>query len=274
MRTICNIKKFKVVISAVLGGCLFISIAHAADVRMVFGNTLAPYAIPETSSGLEVTIIRDALAVHGHILKPIFMPQARGQMAMQNGEVDAAERGSPKMLAENKFYFSENSAITYQDTAITLKKNNLVINSINDLMGKKIVSFQGATTYLGPAYAAAVKNSPDYTESPSQINQGLMLFRNRVQVVICDEIIFRYYNKDNKMGVDLSQDIVYHKIFKPLIIQTNNQVFANKKIRDDYDDGLKQLKKSGQYDRIIKEFNAIELNNDVLPNHLSDQKLE
>ena len=104
---------------------------------MVFGNTLAPYAIPETSSGLEVEIIQAALALHGHTLKPVFMPQARGLVALQDRVVDAAERGSPKMLAENKLYFSEISAITYQDTAITLKKNNLSINSISDLAGKK-----------------------------------------------------------------------------------------------------------------------------------------
>jgi polar amino acid transport system substrate-binding protein len=266
MESILDIKKQVAIVAMVLGVCLSTSVAHAADVRMVFGNTLAPYAIPETSSGLEVKIIHAALALHGHTLKPIFMPQARGQLALRNGVVDAAERGSPKILAENKFYPSEMRAINYQDVAITLKKNNLVINSINDLMGKKIVSFQGSTTYLGSAYAAAVKNNPDYTEAPFQTNQGLMLFHNRVQVVICDEIIFRYYNKNNQAGVNLTQDLVYHKILKPLITKSNNQIFASKQIRDDYDDGLKQLKNSGQYDKIIKDFNATELGNYVLLN--------
>ena len=51
--------------------------ALADDITMTFGDSTPPYAFADTQRGLEVDIVREALAFRGHTLKPVFVPAAR-----------------------------------------------------------------------------------------------------------------------------------------------------------------------------------------------------
>jgi polar amino acid transport system substrate-binding protein len=57
---------------ALIGLGIGVSSVQAKEVNFIFGLSLPPYVIQEASSGFELEIIREALAVKGHTLKPSF----------------------------------------------------------------------------------------------------------------------------------------------------------------------------------------------------------
>ena len=63
--------------------------AGAATVRMAFGDNLPPYILVSSSSGIEVDIVREALAYRGHVLQPVFMPMGRIPVVFVAGKADA-----------------------------------------------------------------------------------------------------------------------------------------------------------------------------------------
>jgi len=73
-------------------------------------------------------------------------------------------------------------------------------------------------------------------------------------VAVSDINIFKYFSAQVKGQVDTSQEVAFHKIFTPNNAKTNNAVFVDAQIRDDFNAGLKQLKKSGRYQEIIKKY--------------------
>ncbi len=62
--------------------------ANARDVRIGVGLVLPPYVIQETDSGLEVDIIRQALAEVGHRAVFVYLPNPRLSLALATGDVD------------------------------------------------------------------------------------------------------------------------------------------------------------------------------------------
>jgi polar amino acid transport system substrate-binding protein len=52
--------------------------------------------------------------------------------------------------------------------AISLKSNNFKIENLNDIKGKTIVSFQGASKFMGKDFSDAVAGNPKYSESANE----------------------------------------------------------------------------------------------------------
>ena len=68
---------------------------QAAEVKMLFGQSLAPFANEGDGSGIEIDIIRAALAVSGHTLTLSFVPQARVPVTWKAQAFDAAATVTP-----------------------------------------------------------------------------------------------------------------------------------------------------------------------------------
>lgn len=231
------------------------SAAQAKEVAMLFGLALPPYVIQENSSGFEVDIIRAALAHKGHTLKPVYASFSLITQTLHDNKADAAQRGNPDLVDGQGYFYADSQTVFYQDMAITLKKNNLAINNMNDLKGKNVVAFQGASKFLGPEFGMAVAGNPRYTETANEQKKVQQLYANGMEVFVGDVNIFKFF-RAKASGVDTQQEIVYHKIFANADIKYNHAVFKDKQIRDDFDAGLKQLKSSGKYQEIIKKYVA------------------
>ncbi len=229
-------------------------IARADEVRVIFGLALPPYVIKDTATGFELEIVKEALAVKGHTLKPVFAAFPVVKQMLKDKKADGAQRGSSEIIEGKDGFYAAEPTVIYEDYAITLAKNNITINNVADLHGHTIVAYQGATEFIGPAYAEAVKNNSGYQETENQKRQPLMLYAGGIQVAVSDINIFKYFSAQVKDQVDISQQVVFHKIFQPNNAKTNNAVFVDAQIRDDFNAGLKQLKKSGRYQEIIKKY--------------------
>ena len=75
-------------------------------VTMSFGLALSPYVIADSASGFQLDIIREALAMGGHTLKPVFVPLAHVPNLLKIHQGDAAERrtgrGPRRVLREEE----------------------------------------------------------------------------------------------------------------------------------------------------------------------------
>ena len=243
------VKTFYLFLISMTMGALPCPLSHAETRELIFavGLALAPYNIPEKNCGIEMDIVREALKIKGYRVKTKYVPFARRIREIAEGEVDGV-----LTVNENSGLdvFLSDPHIACDNVAVSLKKNNFKIETIGDLKEKSILTFQNAKKYLGKEFVAAADASPDYREISKQQLQINLLYGDRVDVIVLDKYIFYYHRKQNEM-VDIEQPIDMWYIFPKVFFRVG---FVDKKVRDDFNDGLKQLCSSGRYDDIIHKY--------------------
>ncbi|MBL7213490.1 MAG: transporter substrate-binding domain-containing protein [Desulfobacteraceae bacterium] len=221
--------------------------SRSKELTLAIGLALPPYNISETSSGIEFDIVKEALKMKGYTIKPKYVPQARRNRELINREVDGVLTINPDSGVK-AFYSDEH--IVYQNVVVSLKKNKFAIEDIEDLNDKSVVAFQQATTYLGKDFADMAKANKRYKEIADQKIQINLLYGGRVDTIVLDKNIFHYLRKRGDR-VDTTQPTNIHRIFAP----THYRVaFLDKKVRDDFNEGLRQLHRTGRYEAIIKKY--------------------
>lgn len=221
--------------------------AGPKELKVAVGLALPPYNIPETDSGIEMDIVREALKAKGYAIQAKYVPFARVRRDFMNHEVDAALTINPNSGIE-AFYSNEH--LVCQNVVVTLKQNHFQIRTVDDLKDKSVLAFQDATLYLGKAFASMASQNPQYKEIAKQELQINLLYSNRVDAIVLDKNIFYYHRKHNDM-VDTSQPIDVWQIFPPTAFRV---AFVDEQVRDDFNEGLKQLRDSGRYDEIVKKY--------------------
>ena len=242
-------KAFGIFLLTIMMGALPCPNSHAEPKELTFavGLALAPYNIPEKNCGIEMDIVREALEMKGYRIKTKYVPFARRIREIAEGEVDGVLTVNENSELD---VFLSDEHIACENVAVSLKKNNFKIEQISDLKDKSILTFQNAGKYLGKEFVAAADASPDYREISKQELQINLLYGHRVDVIVLDKNIFHYHRKRNKR-VDITQPIDMWNIFGKLPFRVG---FVDKKVRDDFNDGLKQLRDSGRYDEIINKY--------------------
>ncbi|GLQ32298.1 substrate-binding periplasmic protein [Litoribrevibacter albus] len=221
---------------------------QADNLKLAVGLALPPYVISETNSGMELDVVREALKLVGHTAEAVYLPFGRVPPAVTNGDVDAALTVNESSGLDGVKY--SDSHITYQNVAVSLAVNNFSINQISDLSGHSIIAFQDATKYLGDAYASMAGANKRYSEKAKQSKQITMLFAERVDCVVMDINIFKFF-KAAETQVKTDRKVVVHEIFEP----SNYKVgFRKQTHRDDFNKGLAQLKASGRYVEILRKY--------------------
>lgn len=209
---------------------------------------MAPYVINTNDTGIELDIVRKSLELKGHHIKVKYYPFARVPNTLKSGGIDAAitMKDAPKLP---NIYYS-NPHITYQNVAISLSQKNYVIENISDLTNKSIMAFQNANKFLGPKFHEMALNNSFYSEVANQKTQIKMLYTNRVAIIILDINIFKYYWL-RELVINTKNPITIHSIFPPTEYKVG---FRDSSLRDDFNEGLIQLKESGTYAEIIRQY--------------------
>jgi len=230
---------------------LLVQNAFSQEIKLALSLSIPPYVIPKDNAGIELDIVKEAFSLSNITVKPIYVPLARLIKQIENDEIDGSATIVESLGIKNVYY--SDTYITYENIAVSLKKNNLKINSISDLTNKNIITFQNAKMYLGKEFSKAVSLNNSYYEFYDQKKQVKMLFKNRIQVIILDRNIFNYY-KDNS-SEKFNEEFVIHEIFP---INKYKIAFKNSKIRDKFNLGLKELKISKKYNQIINKYLHLE----------------
>ncbi|MCV6628082.1 MAG: transporter substrate-binding domain-containing protein [Cellvibrionaceae bacterium] len=228
---------------------LFWTKASAAEtVKLLVGKALPPYICMEQGRGLELDIVRAALAHQNIALEPVFVPLARIARQLNTGQFDGALTLSESLELEG-VHLSE-PHIRYHNIAVTLADSQLKLEHMRQLQNKTVVAFQNATHYLGPQFALAVKNSPYYREYHNQALQVAMLFKRRTQVIVLDYLIFNYYR--SKLPQTLAgQAVEIHQLFGDNAYRVG---FLQPGLRDAFNRGLTHLFNSGRYQQIQSHY--------------------
>lgn len=100
---------------------------------------------------------------------------------------------------------------------------------------------------------AKVIKEGTYYEKNEQALQVLQFFKGRVDVVVSDRNIFKYYFIQSKMTKATFSDFKVHPVIKedPL---NYRPIFRSKKVRDDFNLGLIHIKKNGRYQAIMDKY--------------------
>ena len=230
--------------------CLIVlsCLLQAETVKLGVGQDLPPYVLRESNSGIELDIAREALQVKGYEITPVYLPFGRVMLALENGDVDAALTVNEDSGIADIHY--SDSHITYQNVAIALKKSGFKIDSVQSLGQYSVLAFHYASRYLGSEFELMANKNPNYAEKGQQNIQVSMLYLKRVQVVVLDFTIFKYFKRlETRVNTDAQIDVF--KIFPPTPYKVG---FRNVKIKDDFNLGLAELKKNGRYNELVKKY--------------------
>ena len=224
----------------------------AKEVVMAFGEAIPPFSFPESDSGIELDIIGEALAFHQHTLKPKYFPLGRIPYIFKQKHVDATMTDLGYDMAAIGAFYGQ-SAVFYDNVFITLKERNISIKTPDDLKGLSIISFQGATKRF-PKWLKEPDKADLVTEQNKQIIQVLMLNSGHVDVALSDVSIFQYYSlqAETRLGKTL-QETTTHR-FTDIDPTDYRPVFWDESIRDDFNEGLEHLKKTGRYQAIFDKY--------------------
>lgn len=213
-------------------------------VELVTGLPKPPFIMEQQNSGLQLDIIREALALTNKSVKFTGMPLGRNITGYQRINADGVIT-LPHDYEHPAMYLSK-PYIVYQNVAVSLAENSFNISEIKDLSGKNLVAFQNARKFLGEEYGNTIAYLMDYREVYDQQKQIEMLFLRRAEVIVLDINIFKYFVKHNQ-GPIYKKPFKIHYIFpeRPYSIG-----FRSKALRDEFDHNIESLKASGSYQHI------------------------
>jgi polar amino acid transport system substrate-binding protein len=227
---------------------------QAAVIHVAFGEKIPPFCFPETDSGVELDVMREALSFRGHTLIPHYYPFARIPVAFKAGTVDAAMTDlGEDMTAAGGFYGEP--AVFYDNVFFTLSERKLSIRKPEDLNGLTVLSFPGGAKRY-PQWLNGVRKAGRYYEQNDQALQVLTLDRGRYDVILSDRNIFRYFTLQLKQNRSFKQKRVTIHEFVKVDPMNYRPVFRDKQIRDDFNAGIKHMKEHGRIDAIFQKYLA------------------
>jgi polar amino acid transport system substrate-binding protein len=244
----CKSMAYGWIIILLLTGLGYSSVlAESKELTLAVGMSIPPYNIPETDSGIELDIVREALKMKGYSVKAKYVPFARRNLELTNREVDGVLTINIDSGID-AFYSDEH--LVCQNVAVSLKEKGFIVNSVRDLGDKSVVAFQDATIYLGKEFADMARANKKYKEKANQDLQINLLYGHRVDTIVLDKYIFYYLRKRNKR-VDTTQPIAIHCIFEPTPYRV---AFLDKQVRDDFNEGLREVRRTGRYNEIVEKY--------------------
>ena len=220
---------------------------QAAEVRLAVGLPKPPYIEPGGHNGMEAALAIATLAQAGHRVKVVQVPQARGFVMLQSGQVDAMIALTPSI--DNSLHYSQ-PLLYYRNRAIVLRDSGVTLTSLAELSRYRVAAFQNARLLFGSSYREAVDKALLYTEQADQDTQNKMLFNKRVDVVIGDELIFRA----NTTQFNLKGERAPIRTFKLFPASPRHVGFRDPVIRDSFDQALQALKQQGRYAEITRYY--------------------
>lgn len=236
------------------GVCL---LSLALSMMPAYGETLLmgtsdgpPYMIQATETGLDIDIPRAALKAVGYDMKLQFYPLAR---AMRELQLDQIQLTAPFFSNPPNGIYVSDPHIEYRPIVVSMQGIDK-IKDFTDLGRYKLATFQGAQGYFGESLVKAAEASPTYIEHHDMGKLVSLLIQGRTETVLLDYSIFNYYL--NQSGYpEMHKKLVFHD-FIPRVPAT--VAFHDLSLRDRFNEGLRLIRESGEYQQIIKRYTRFE----------------
>lgn len=225
------------------------------ELSLVFGVYRPPYVFGKSDTGLDIDMTQAILARKGYKVKILHAGNQQAMKELSERKVDGVIGLSPKEDADTCYTVP---FLFYDNVAISKNKNKVVIKKISDLKNYKFLSFQEATEYLGKDYAEMVHELKDDTDIGNQEIQNKMFWTDKVPVIVLDLNVFKYYRKDLAKNYRTEDEVVIHRIF-PLTANVRTGAFLDKKVCEDFNKGLQEIKANGDYQKILDRYVQMDL---------------
>ena len=236
---------------------LFSLPAMADSVTVAFSVGRPPFIYVENGQpkGIEWEVVRAAFARQHLEVQPVYMSNRRLLAPGTLELVDAATQASG--TDDGGFFYSQ-PYVAFENYAISRKSANLKIEEIKDLRHHDFAVWQHGWSDLGPEFLTAYgpdlngNMRPEYHEFVDQKSQVRYFWQGHAQVLVIDKSIFLWLKQRMASELDTSAEVTFHNIFK---YQARYQLrFRSRSLRDKFDAGLKELRDSGDYDRIAASY--------------------
>ncbi|GAB3023254.1 substrate-binding periplasmic protein [Bowmanella dokdonensis] len=132
-----------------------------------------------------------------------------------------------------------------QDVAVSRRSARFKLDDLQDLQGKAVVAYQKASDVLGPIFASLVEDG-GYLEMADRAQQFTLLFNDRVDLVVGDRKVLEYFSEKHYGAGRLR----IHPIFPTV---TYPGATWDKRLTDLFNQGLRQLKESGEYQQLLEK---------------------
>lgn len=222
------------------------SAGHARRLLIGFSTSSPPYVDRARQGGIEPDLVVRALEVGGFRMLPAFLPHARALEYVATGRLDGCgpvgDRTDVGVLHRSEAYAQ------YRNIVVSLEADDYEIETVEDLAGLPVTAFHLATVFLGDEFASAVARSPRYDEMVDQGAQVEAFFGRRDRVIVLDERIFTFH-RERLARLGELPPVRCHRIFPP---QDRFFVFRDVAVRDAFDRGMRALRQSGEYARILR----------------------
>ncbi|MEZ8824462.1 response regulator [Vibrio amylolyticus] len=214
--------------------------------NIVFNFDRPPFMFGKTSSkGIESDLVSEILALQGYdIVASQISKRYIDRILANDSQYDALATITPK----NDDYFYSDNYVSFNNYAVTRKKDNHEVNTISDLSHLQVTAWKGAYNDLGPEFNALF--NPDtgvklYEHTDTA--EGIATFLDgKFDAIVVDITLFKWFQRQHPN----QQEYVFHQIFSET---TDFPVaFKSEQVRDDFNIGLAKLKTSGRYDEIIQ----------------------
>lgn len=229
--------------------------AHAAkNLKVVFGVYRPPYVYDMKNEGLDFEITMAALAKKDYKITAMHSPNQRAHQEILQKKVDGVI-GVPKEGSGSLCYTEP--ILFYDNVAISKAKDKVVLNKVGDLKEYNFLAFSDAHRYLGSEYAELVKGMKRDTDIANQQTQVKLFWNGKVQVVVLDLNIFRHYQKTLGKEMKSTDEVVIHRLF-PNESNARVAAFRDSKVCDDFNQGLREIKADGTFQKILDKYLKIE----------------
>lgn len=225
----------------------------ADELTVAISPDIPPYVMHEATSGLEVDLMR--LALPDHQLKFVQLPYAELQTAISQDKADVSVGVREGIDSDDTGVFFSDEFVAFENFAISKKSAGLSIDSVADLAGHRVLTWEDAYLDLGDAfkqmYSPGAPERKNYQEFANQQQQVETFWKSDGAVCVIDGIIFRYFSR--QMGYPAS-GTEFHTIFSPT---TKFRVgFGDAALRDQFNAQLKKLHDDGQYQHVLERYHA------------------
>ncbi len=229
--------------------CLFSQFGWAYSSELtVHVSPVPPYVIDGEARGIACDLIERAFASQQLKVRFILSNNKRMEAEVLQKTSDAGFAGIP--LEVPSLYFSD-SVIDYQNVFVSLRKNKLNLQHLNDLSDKKIIAFRNASRILGADFASLLKRNIWYFEVGDQRSQLPMLDAERGDVIVLEQRAFYYFAQQHYPIRVIKERYVIHALLPSIPRYLG---FHDKALRDQFNLGLKEIKKSGEYQQILHRY--------------------
>ncbi len=222
----------------------------AKEVTMTFDQTIVPFVLADQDGGIQVDIIREALAFKGHTLVAVYVSAKRMMHELKIGAVDAASSGSYDPATEKGFHYGI-APFSYRNAFFTLEERSIDIQKPSDIDDFRIATFQNAKL-IWPDWLEPIDQKNNYIEVADQSLQPKMLEHGRVDAVVADQTIFAYYTRllEKQSGKKLKPTVAY-SFTDPVSFPP---VFKSEQIRDDFNEGIQHLLETSRHEEIFDAY--------------------